>query len=309
MKKCTKIAIIDSGFDFGSLLVNSIVDYKWFYGDTKEDDNGHGTSVVRIIDGLCVNCKFYILKVLDSEGRSDFQSIESAICYAVENKVDIINASFGIESNQYAEEINEICNEVYNRNIILVTTQANDKCKNYLYEHDKVLKVVGGKSIRENLLYYNDGVFFVMGMARMIPWLGKHYVLKGGNSFSLPLIIPYIIEAMYNGCECLNDVYVYLHKCAIKVDEVSSFYDTPIIKKQKISDINTFNTVSDYMVREGLRGKGNSILEKVYKLYTTEKILRDLENVFHCELPYEEFQYPEWSYIENISNKIYEILD
>lgn len=308
MKKKIKIAIIDSGFDFYSPLVNRIADYKSFCEGFRLDDCGHGTSVVNIIDRKCTDCEFYILKVLDSQAKSDFRHVEVALHYAIDNEVDIINASLGVESDQYNKEIDEICREAYQKNIILANTQSNSQRRNYLYEHDKVLKVVGGKNIREDRIYYKNEVYFVLGMARMIPWLDGHYILKGGNSFSLPLIIPYVVKAVRSGCKGLDDVHSFLRELSVEIEDESPFYNYPVIEKEEPKNRVIYNIVKEYMKCQGLRGRENAIIDKVYALYAIEEILKDMECIFQCDLPCEAFQYPDWCYIENLSNRINQIL-
>lgn len=308
MQKFAKIAIIDSGFDFKCALNNKIKDYKNFCGGTPIDKYGHGTSIVRIIDRLCPNCEFYIIKGLDDEGKSDFKTVESAIYHAADNNVDIINASFGVEADNYLKEINALYNELHNKNIVLINTRANDQSRNYLFEHHMAIKVVGGKNIKKDKLYYNDGVFYVMGIARMIPWLDNHYVLRGGNSFSLPLIIPYIIEAKKNGCKKADEIQSYLFDKATKVDQASIFYDYPLIERQQVKNKYIYDCIDSYMSNNGWQCNGNNLINILCQNYRAEELLRELESVFCHNLACEEFQYPDLFYIENLSNKIYEIL-
>lgn len=308
MKRKIKIAVIDSGFDFYHPLVNRIADYKCFCKGFYKDDCGHGTSVVRVIDGKCRDCEFYILKVLDSQVNSDFQCLQAALRYAINKNVDIINASLGVESAQYQKEIDEICIAAYQKNIILANTQSNGGNRNYLFEHNKVLKVVGGKNIREDKLYYKDNVYYVLGMARMIPWLEGHYIIKGGNSFSLPLIIPYVVKALRSGCKGLENVHFFLQKMALQIDDVRAFYEYPVVEKENPIDTSVYNNVRDYLKSHDLIVKGNVISDNVYVLYRIEEILQDLQKIFQCSLPCETFQYPDWCYVENLSNKINQIL-
>ena len=304
MGKKVKIAIIDTGFDFQSKLFSKIIEYKNFSGGVWMDECGHGTSIVRIIDSICENCELYILKALNANSMGDFCSVQAAISYAIDLKVDIINASFGIETAIYEQEINSLCSEAYYEGIILATTRANNRSRNYLYENEKVLKVVRGKCIQKNRLYYKDSVFFVLGMARMIPWLGGHYVLKGGNSFSLPMIIPYVIQAKQDGCMGLDDVTDFLERLAKKTEDTAIFYDYPIVEKDNVKDIHIYKIVSNYIEKKGLLNPCGSIAHTVFELYKTEEILHGLEDMLSCILPCLEFQYPDWCYVENLSNKI-----
>lgn len=308
MKDQFKIAIIDSGYDFSRPLSCHLVEYKNFCEGIWKDENGHGTSITLIIDNICKDCELYLFKVLDSKKTGSFRSVETAINYALDKNVDMINASFGIELDLYDKEIHTICNRAFHKGVILATTCSNNQSRNYLYENDKVLKVIGGKGICENRLFYKDDVFFVMGMARMIPWLGGHYLLRGGNSFSVPYIFPYILEAKKAGCIVLDDILDFLRNSAEKVSDTRIFYDYPMITKEKIANKHTYKIVKDFISELGFLEKDHSISNHVFEPYKAEDILHGLGSLLQCQLPCMEFQYPDWCYIENLSNKIYKIM-
>lgn len=303
-----KIAILDSGFDFKTPLSCKIAECKSFCSHNCIDESGHGTSVIRIIDKICPDSELYIYKVLDSNKTGNFLSVKEAINCALSRHVDIINASFGIESELYKHEIHKICNQVFKQNTVIITTSANNSARNYLFEHEKVLKVIGGKGIYEDRLYYKDGIFFVKGMARMIPWLNGHYLLKGGNSFSLPYIIPYIIKAKQSGCMAFDDILDFLKNIADATKDTRIFYDYPIVKKKDIINSYVYEIVKKYMIEKNLLDEKDGISNYIFTPYKIEDILQDLEILFQCQFPCTEFQYPDWCYVENLSHKIYTLI-
>ena len=60
----------------------------------------------------------------------------------------------------------------------------------------------------------------------------------------------------------------------------------------------------NYIEKKGLLNPCGSIAHTVFELYKTEEILHGLEDMLSCILPCLEFQYPDWCYVENLSNKI-----
>jgi len=60
-----------------------------------EDDNGHGTHVSGIVDGVAPNVDLYSIKVLNSAGSGKLSYIIKGIEYAVSQNLDVINLSLG----------------------------------------------------------------------------------------------------------------------------------------------------------------------------------------------------------------------
>src|SRR5690606_31753378 len=101
-----KIAVLDTGIDTGFFPT----DYLWrengIYGRSFiknegaiEDDDAyrHGTLVSSLILNQFKDYPVQImnLKTHNADGKGDLFSIVDAICFAMEQKVDIINASWG----------------------------------------------------------------------------------------------------------------------------------------------------------------------------------------------------------------------
>lgn len=106
-----KIAVFDTGVsNHPDLKVKrgvSFVDYTSSY----TDDNGHGTHVIGTIAaennkagivGVAPESEIYAVKILDQNGSGSYSQIIDAINWAIDNKIDIINMSFGGTENSQA---------------------------------------------------------------------------------------------------------------------------------------------------------------------------------------------------------------
>ena len=104
------IAVVDTGVDssIGDLKGNLIPGYNALTGGTSfvdtVDDNGHGTQVASLIVGngqglglfgVAPEAKILPVKVFDSSGDGDVQSVQSGIRWATDNGAKIINLSMG----------------------------------------------------------------------------------------------------------------------------------------------------------------------------------------------------------------------
>ena len=100
------VALIDTGLDATNKIFNNRVDKRrsfYFKGSDSVkkttayvDENGHGTHVAGIIaDNTPDNVNFMVLKAFDGDGKSSNLAIRSALQYAVDQKADVVNMSFG----------------------------------------------------------------------------------------------------------------------------------------------------------------------------------------------------------------------
>ena len=131
--KGVKIAVIDSGIaphsDLNIAGGVSTVDYTSSY----KDDNGHGTHVAGIIGakrngigiaGVAPDAKIYAVKALDKDGYGNLQDIAEALDWAIANKMDIINMSFGTSTD--SKILHDLVDKAYKSGILLVAAGGNN---------------------------------------------------------------------------------------------------------------------------------------------------------------------------------------
>ena len=145
-----KIAVIDSGIDVhDDLNTKGWVDFSDRVNGYKPIDNcGHGTEVAGVLAGrinnmgvvgLAQGASIYSLKVLNSENQSTVSNVIKAINWCIDNKIDIINMSFGMD--KYSEILENTINDAANHNILMVAAAGNEKKVEYPAKYKNVLSV------------------------------------------------------------------------------------------------------------------------------------------------------------------------
>lgn len=149
--KKVKVAIIDSGINFSTDI--DVAVRKNFIEDDScsilyEDEKSHGTSVAGIIaaldneegiTGINPRVELYSARVLDTKLEAPVDRIVKAIDWAIEQKVDIINMSFGIEKN--IRELEEAIERAYDAGILMIAAVGNGDKIAYPAAYDEVIAV------------------------------------------------------------------------------------------------------------------------------------------------------------------------
>ncbi|MFS1519564.1 S8 family peptidase [Bacillus sp. SCS-151] len=148
-----KIAILDSGIDKNHEDLKSSVagEFNAISPNTPViDDLGHGTNVAGIISaqnndvgiiGIAPGAELYSIKVLDEFGYGELSHIQEAIEWCIDNKIQIINMSFGIEEDKV--ELRNAINKAINANIVVVAAAGNSSNGSVEYPaaYDEVISV------------------------------------------------------------------------------------------------------------------------------------------------------------------------
>lgn len=154
LKKKIKIALLDSGVDAGndiSLAYSiSLVPGEEEMTKIFMDGSGHGSSVAGLIaaqdneegiTGINPNAEIYSIRVLDDADQAPLSRVIEGIYLAIEQKVNIINMSFGL--NTYSEALEEAVEAAAEKGILVVAAAGNtgDKGVQYPAAYEEVLAV------------------------------------------------------------------------------------------------------------------------------------------------------------------------
>ena len=259
---------------------------------------------------LVSDCNIYILKVFDRNLEANFLLLYKALVDIYEIGVDIVNLSLGLESNLYVNQMTEICDMLKKKNCILVTTASNSGEKSYLLDLESVIKVIGGKGIVSNNLYYYDSQFYIKSYPRFLPWKDNTMVFLGGNSFSVPLVIPLIVQCMkYHNQNCEN-ILRWIKSRAIQVNNIEKIIRPFDISNEECKDYFLGNIIDSYLVEKIQYNRKQNMLFAYEKFSPFEiaDILIEISNLLEVNIKVEDFYYWNLYYRNNLVNRFHELI-
>ena len=151
-----KIAILDSGVDFGSDIdidpfhTISLIPGEEEMSPLFMDGTGHGNSVAGLIaakdnnegiTGVNPNAEIYSIRVLDDNNSSPISRVIEGIYMAIEADVNIINMSFGMDT--YSAALEQAVRDAKKAGILVIASTGNtsNKCVQYPAAFDEVMAV------------------------------------------------------------------------------------------------------------------------------------------------------------------------
>ncbi|KRU17522.1 hypothetical protein AS142_00800 [Bacillus pumilus] len=229
-----RIAIIDSGIDgthpdlVGKVKkgLNTIGT-----GGEQEDSLGHGTAVAGIITandneiglvGITQNVELYPVKILDSKGKGSIKNFVKAVQWCIDNKIDVINASFGLMKDD--PSVKKIIDKAIQRNIIIVAAVGNKygRKMDYPAAYENVFSVTAVDKHKKVAEFSSKGNYNFAAPGVDIPVLRPHnnYAIESGTSLAsahitgvVSLILQYRERFNINSEESLNQqIYKILKK-------------------------------------------------------------------------------------------------
>jgi len=144
-----RIAVIDSGVDGTHEIFNTNQVEEGWNAISEEpggqnDDVGHGTHVSGIIASNIPGAYIVPYKIVDVNGGT-LSNVISAFNKAIDDDVDIINASFGVLSPSHS--LLTLMKEAYEKNIIVVAAAGNNNSDSGFYPATYDEYVIGVGSV------------------------------------------------------------------------------------------------------------------------------------------------------------------
>ena len=137
------VAVIDTGADTG--VVSSVN----FTDEEDEDENGHGTTIVKkILDSADGKATIVSLKAINKNGKGLMTDVYKAVKWAIDNDVDVINMSICAYDDGNQTIFKSLIQEALDKGITVVASAGNynSDVKNYLPANIKGVISVGTRN-------------------------------------------------------------------------------------------------------------------------------------------------------------------
>ena len=158
----------------------------------KFPDYGHGTAVAGLIHLIAPDAAIMPLRAFGADGSATISQIVSAISYAIDHHVDVINMSFSTKQNSPGLEAALLA--ATNAGIVCVAAAGNDGQSNSVWPaaYSNVIGVAGTNNSLSRSTWSNFGSPLVTlaapdeGIITTYPQ--QHYAQVSGTSFSAPQV-------------------------------------------------------------------------------------------------------------------------
>ncbi|NJJ42381.1 S8 family peptidase [Paenibacillus apii] len=194
-----KIGVIDTGADFlhpdlkSSLAAGVNLLHR---GMLPIDDNGHGTHIAgtlaasggtRGMMGVAPRALIYPVKAFDHTGSAFVSDIVLAIDWCVQNRIDLINMSFGMKSRSIA--LHDVVIKAYRAGIPIIASSGNDGKRggDYPARYSETIAVGAIDRKRRVASFSNHGAYIdVYGPGENVPscWPKDSYKEMSGTSMA-----------------------------------------------------------------------------------------------------------------------------
>ena len=151
----------------------------------------HGTFTAGVIAATAPDAQIMPLRAFNDEGQTDLFTLAKAIWYAVDNGADVINMSWGTDTD--SEAIRTAIQYAAANGVVLVASAGNMNSDFAFYPaaYDEVIAVAATDDLdrKANFSSYGEHVLVsAPGVNIISAYPGGSYAVKSGTSFSAPMV-------------------------------------------------------------------------------------------------------------------------
>ncbi|SIS97647.1 Subtilase family protein [Virgibacillus pantothenticus] len=240
-KYIPKIAILDSGISTDHQELKGVIRGEYNAIDPNssvKDDLGHGTAIAGIIAsldntegivGTSHGMDLYSVKILDSNGEGSVDSLIRGIEWCIDNKIDVINVSFGMSSDN--PKLKKAIDKAIKANMIIVAAAGNNTrlMVDYPAKYEGVISINAvNKQYKTEKLYSSRGkIDFCAPGINILTLSNKgNYKEFSGTSFAAAFVSGFVVNLLNAPSKYgidLNDkystIYSYLKEHAVNLGE------------------------------------------------------------------------------------------
>ena len=208
------VVIIDSGLDQrigknvpGICIKN--IENGCVYTEDLSDSIGHGTIIYSVIKKLAPTASIFMIKVDEDMDAFDSSLLIDALNYARNNiKCKIINISLGVKVCKDIMKLYDICSEIRNEGIVIVSAFDNDGCHSYPAAFNCVIGVDNKNDFKfatEFDVVENSPInVFAKGSLQRLTLADGRLLLVGGSSISCANITAFLANESHEPLDFEN---------------------------------------------------------------------------------------------------------
>lgn len=190
--------------------------------DDIQDRYGHGSAVINIIKKHS-DAKIFVVKIFEGEDYVNEKNLLYALKYIRDNiKCKIINLSMGLKICERKKELEEICKELYDNAVIIISAFDNDGCFSFPAAFDCVIGVGNSYKCKTPFQFeYVEGSpinILAKGGLQRVRWNDRSIVI-GGCSFASAYVTAYVANLIKDQPLSYIQVLEELRRVSIKVYE------------------------------------------------------------------------------------------
>ena len=273
------VGVVDTGVDYNHRFLQERIKRTYFNSSSDGDENdeldlinGHGTAVSSVVVDNTPECvSIAVYRVVNNDGNLTTLSSIMGILKAVEDNVDIINASFGGPSTETDLE-NAIIDYAYNNDIPVVCCAGNEGF-DVTYTRQKpadienVITVSATSEDNRNCFWSNSGLLVDIsapGENVNVAVPNNKYDVWSGTSFSTPCVsgIIALIKSVYANYS--NDEIMHLLKS--NALRLKTYYNSSVLPIESFNNIENFKIID-----EEIETYGNGLVQ-IWKIFGFDKI-------------------------------------
>lgn len=219
------------------------------------DDVGHGTAISEIIKTHVPDAKCFHIKIFDKKNCSINEEILLyALKYVYENiECKYINMSLGISIPAKHAELYDICRQLSDNSVILISAFDNMDVISYPAAFDNVIGVASSAECTKitDVVFIDHPIVNVCGKGNLqrVRWTSPKYIFTQGNSFACAHITGILAKAK---CSNTDEARRYLKDIAVKtIKQKGNTHPipTPHISKGSKAVLFPFNKEMHSLVR------------------------------------------------------------
>lgn len=195
------VAVIDSGIEADHPLVRGVDSAIAFRYDAEAEDGvaldvgphedlfGHGTAVAGIIRRVAPQCRLHSLRVLGERLSGKGIVFATALRWAIDNRMDVVNMSLSTGKSDYYAMFHELADQAYFNRVMLVCAVNNVPGPTYPSEYATVFSVAAHDRNDPYGFDVNPAPpveFGAPGIDVLVAWSGGRTITSTGNSFAAP---------------------------------------------------------------------------------------------------------------------------